>query len=1298
MHSFFGRRTVVWTCLVALGLAAAAPAGATKPEPGKKGFRLFARAGGSIRVNQVQCGLLSDGQICVDSTGSSTIPGSVWPKGTNNQYTFNSGISVAGIIGPELPAWAGDTTGAFFFDGGGQSNAEQVFPIFNASDPVDLADWPDYARVPSPPDPGADIFDPLLQGAVSASQGDVWFMSWDGNPTALSGRSHPLGVAVETRGLAWNFPSGNQDILYFVYTLYNITSTREADYASVRPALRTELLRKAADFQAANEAAFGIDIPEGGYTQSSVFMDFAADQDVTVDAGANYATFNNLFNLAITYHEVMLPAPGNTFDPALHAPPFMPGPGFVGTKYLRSPILPDGTEAGTVLAGLTTNRGSFPDPGTLTQLYRYISNNVNPAAGDPQCNTGDPRITHICFINDQPSDTRTFQSSGPLELPPGGQATIVVAYIFAAPLASGKCPSIPCPVTMTPAPLIVNGATPSNPGVNAIDSMMGWRGFALGTPEDSATQDSVVVVPNSLLAKAKVAQNIFDTKFLLPFAPASPDFFVVPGNGQVTVLWRPSATETEGDAYFGLASDPTKLAYDPAYRQFDVEGYRVYRGRTDSPNTLTLLAQFDKAGTQIFDFRGFINPTPDCAPELEIVAGCAVPFGPPPPGGRFPDSVGVALNGEIVQIKVGGRKALADGTAILTASDTAVTGGASGFAALSDNGVPFAFTDDGTGGLGVSAPRNNVRYFYSVTAFDVNSFASGPSSLESQRVTRPATPVVGASNASTSSTITRGFFGRDVEITDTVTPTIDPTTGIFSKKFPVADGATFDFLGQLLSQLFTHGSGAKVQLTGIGLGDGRNGVPAHYTYTTFSDADTATADIFLDSGTGFGVVTVGSSPFPAALADPSLAATFGASSGQTTVAGQVNFSINNYQVLTGQGRGCNGEGGAGLPGANNDAACAYNGPRWFSGDNETQADPNFGLANDATGAGVVPGTNLNNAGALPGVTTIQVPLSYGNVSADWRVMEATLYAPIRAADMNVYWGPTPGKIDSVIDVTHNVPVPFMPDSMGGGFGILNAAASANGSDDGRATVVTLNDLSCVEPWRSGAAGAAVAGTWPVGCTSPAGFLFSDQAELNQIALYSGGLDQAATAPVRPNPGFLLYIAGRISLIELAGATLPTNVVWTLRSYTGVVNGGHGAGGDLGPYSFVPVVRPNTALGSELQINFEVENRLANAETGDLRRVHTVPDPYYVTSGFEVSATDKVIKFVNLPARAIIRIYSSSGVLVSVLEHNSAQLQGDETWNVRNRNNQVVASGVYFYHIEAGDARRVGRFTVVNFAQ
>ena len=68
-------------------------------------------------------------------------------------------------------------------------------------------------------------------------------------------------------------------------------------------------------------------------------------------------------------------------------------------------------------------------------------------------------------------------------------------------------------------------------------------------------------------------------------------------------------------------------------------------------------------------------------------------------------------------------------------------------------------------------------------------------------------------------------------------------------------------------------------------------------------------------------------------------------------------------------------------------------------------------------------------------------------------------------------------------------------------------------------------------------------------------------------------------------------------------------------------------------------------------------------------------------------------------------YSASGVLVRILEHHAGNYsptsisQGSEIqWDLRNRNNQVVASGVYFYHLEAGDARRVGRFTVVNFAQ
>jgi hypothetical protein len=180
----------------------------------------------------------------------------------------------------------------------------------------------------------------------------------------------------------------------------------------------------------------------------------------------------------------------------------------------------------------------------------------------------------------------------------------------------------------------------------------------------------------------------------------------------------------------------------------------------------------------------------------------------------------------------------------------------------------------------------------------------------------------------------------------------------------------------------------------------------------------------------------------------------------------------------------------------------------------------------------------------------------------------------------------------------------------------------------------------------------------------------------------------------------MYLAGHIFLFELApGAGVPApGIVWTMRSYIGHVNGGNGAAGNLGPYKFTAAPRTFSALGASLKIHYTATNAIVDATKSDLSRVHTVPDPYYVTNQFEATTNSKILKFVNLPADAIIRIYSSSGVLVNLLEHHSDQGGGAEDWNLRNRNNQVVASGVYFYHVEAGAARRVGRFTVVNFAQ
>ncbi|MDP3773196.1 MAG: T9SS type A sorting domain-containing protein, partial [Gemmatimonadales bacterium] len=88
-----------------------------------------------------------------------------------------------------------------------------------------------------------------------------------------------------------------------------------------------------------------------------------------------------------------------------------------------------------------------------------------------------------------------------------------------------------------------------------------------------------------------------------------------------------------------------------------------------------------------------------------------------------------------------------------------------------------------------------------------------------------------------------------------------------------------------------------------------------------------------------------------------------------------------------------------------------------------------------------------------------------------------------------------------------------------------------------------------------------------------------------------------------------------------------------------------------------------------------------------------------TNSLEITSNTKVLRFVNLPAQANIRIYSASGILVNIVSHNDPGGGGEATWNLRNRNNQFVASGVYFYHVETPDGReKIGRFTVVNFAQ
>jgi hypothetical protein len=240
--------------------------------------------------------------------------------------------------------------------------------------------------------------------------------------------------------------------------------------------------------------------------------------------------------------------------------------------------------------------------------------------------------------------------------------------------------------------------------------------------------------------------------------------------------------------------------------------------------------------------------------------------------------------------------------------------------------------------------------------------------------------------------------------------------------------------------------------------------------------------------------------------------------------------------------------------------------------------------------------------------------------------------------------------------------------------------------------LTWSDMYCVGPVPQYLAGPSAANSCGGLAQIPA--VLQNTAALSPMnfasSTYAGTATLAAGAAT--GNGFIFYLAGQYFMMQMAA--LPTaGTVWNVRYYSGAITGS-AAGGD---FAFAPATRPPAVPGLRAAVAYE-GGAYDTTTAVSLNNVHTVPDPYYVTNSLEITANQKFLKFVNLPSQAIIRIYSVSGVLVQVLSHNDPADAGETTWNLRNRNNQFIASGVYFYHVETPTGQtKVGRFTVVNFA-
>jgi hypothetical protein len=137
-------------------------------------------------------------------------------------------------------------------------------------------------------------------------------------------------------------------------------------------------------------------------------------------------------------------------------------------------------------------------------------------------------------------------------------------------------------------------------------------------------------------------------------------------------------------------------------------------------------------------------------------------------------------------------------------------------------------------------------------------------------------------------------------------------------------------------------------------------------------------------------------------------------------------------------------------------------------------------------------------------------------------------------------------------------------------------------------------------------------------------------------------------------------------------------------------------GDNVAYAVVSVdeLRGRSGMTSNLTTH---ETQAPPAEK--LGKVYVIPNPVLVTSGLSGSdPTGEIgdrIQFVGLTDRCTIRIFSYTGQLIQTIEHNR-ETYGDP-WYQLSINNQIVASGVYYFVVEDYDTgdRSDGKFVVIH---
>ncbi len=103
--------------------------------------------------------------------------------------------------------------------------------------------------------------------------------------------------------------------------------------------------------------------------------------------------------------------------------------------------------------------------------------------------------------------------------------------------------------------------------------------------------------------------------------------------------------------------------------------------------------------------------------------------------------------------------------------------------------------------------------------------------------------------------------------------------------------------------------------------------------------------------------------------------------------------------------------------------------------------------------------------------------------------------------------------------------------------------------------------------------------------------------------------------------------------------------------------------------------------------------VASSPATDAMGVKVFPNPFRLVSGFPTAGEESTIVWTNLPSKATVRIYTSSGELFKVLEHDDPFV-GQTVWDQLSDARQQVAPGIYFWTVQSDVGSSEGTLLII----